>query len=190
MSNPPHRPRWPRLLLTLPLAALSCDGGAHDVLDPLAHPAQVIAASAVQVNEFEVPPPPFKDASIFPCSDCHDPDIPINKNRRELKFAHEEVVLSHDEDNRWCLDCHDTENRDMLRLASGTLVSFEESYKLCGQCHGDKYRDWRAGIHGRRTGSWDGDKSYLLCVHCHDSHQPQFQPIEPLPAPQKPTRTR
>ena len=57
----------------------------------------------------------------------------------------------------------------MLRLANGTLVPFEESYRLCGQCHGDKYRDWRAGVHGRRVGSWNGEKQYLLCVHCHDS---------------------
>jgi len=26
-----------------------------------------------------------------------------------------------------------------------------ESYRLCGQCHGTQYRDWRSGIHGKRT---------------------------------------
>jgi hypothetical protein len=77
-------------------------------------------------------------------------------------------------------------DRDKLHLASGELVDFTESYKLCGQCHGDKYRDWRAGVHGRRSGSWDGHKTYLLCVHCHNAHAPAFQPLEPLPPPARP----
>lgn len=136
-----------------------------------------------------VPPPPFSEG-VFPCTDCHDPEFPVNGQRRELAMAHDEIVLQHDEEHRWCLDCHDGANRDMLHLASGELVPFEESYRLCGQCHGDKYRDWRAGVHGRRTGRWDGEKQYLLCVHCHDSHSPRFKPIEPLPAPIAPRRTR
>ena len=44
----------------------------------------------------------------------------------------------------------------MLHLASGERVPFDESYRLCGQCHGEKQRDWRAGVHGRRTGEWNG----------------------------------
>ena len=68
-------------------------------------------------------------------------------------------------------------------------VSFDESYLLCGQCHGEKYRDWRAGVHGRRSGSWNGHKTYLLCAHCHNPHQPHFQPIEPKPAPIPPAET-
>ena len=78
---------------------------------------------------------------------------------------------------------------DKLHLASGELIDFEESYKLCGQCHGDKYRDWRSGVHGRRSGNWDGEKTYLLCVHCHYSHAPAFQPLVPERPPQRPERT-
>ena len=139
---------------------------------------------------FETPPPPFRDPDIFPCSECHNEDQPPDPERRVLEDMHDEIVLNHDEEHRWCLDCHDAENRDRLRLANGTLVPFEESYRLCGQCHGDKYRDWRAGVHGRRTGSWNGAKQYLLCVHCHDSHAPRFQPISPLPGPEPPGGAR
>jgi len=103
---------------------------------------------------------------------------------------HEDIHLKHDEQNRWCLDCHDARNRDQLRLANGTLVPFTESYRLCGQCHGDKYRDWRAGVHGRRVGHFDGKKQYLLCVHCHDSHAPRFRPLEPEPTPIRPEALR
>lgn len=146
------------------------------------------AAPPAAVEDFHLPPPPLSDG-VFPCSDCHDPEIPVNARRRELATAHQEIRLEHDEEQRWCLDCHDAADRDRLHLASGELVSFEESHRLCGQCHGDKHRDWRAGVHGRRTGRWDGEKSYLLCVHCHDSHRPAFQPIEPLPPPTPPRRT-
>jgi hypothetical protein len=139
---------------------------------------------------FETPPPPFKDPDIFPCSQCHDESMPPDPERRELEDMHTDIELDHDEEHRWCLDCHDTENRDYLRLANGTLVPFQESYRLCGQCHGSKYRDWRAGVHGRRTGSWNGEKQYLLCVHCHDSHQPNFRSLSPLPPPVPPGKAR
>jgi hypothetical protein len=134
----------------------------------------------------EVPPPPFSEG-IFPCSDCHN-DLPVNRTRRTLADMHTEIVLKHDEEHRWCLDCHDAEKRDVLHLASGEHVPFEESYRLCGQCHGEKLRDWRAGVHGRRTGEWNGRKQYLLCAHCHNPHQPKFAAMAPKPAPVRPSR--
>jgi len=133
----------------------------------------------------EVPPPPFTEG-IFPCSACHA-DLPVDRTRRELGM-HDEIQLRHDEEHRWCLDCHDATDRDWLHLASGERVPFEESYRLCGQCHGEKLRDWRAGVHGRRTGSWNGHKKYLLCAHCHDPHSPRFKPLAPKPPPLRPTR--
>jgi len=148
--------------------------------------------SAVQPPEspeerLEVPPPPFSPG-IYPCSNCHSM-LPLNTTRRELSGFHTDILLRHDEENRWCLDCHDADNRDQLHLASGEPVLFEESYRLCGQCHGEKYRDWRAGVHGRRSGDWNGHKSYLLCAHCHNPHEPHFQPLEPEPAPIPPGET-
>ena len=141
--------------------------------------------SELQVN---VPPPPFSEG-VFPCSGCHDPDLKVNTKPRKLKLAHQQVELKHGTESRWCLDCHDATDRDSLHLANGEKVPFEESYRLCGQCHGEKFRDWRAGVHGRRTGNWDGEKQYLLCVHCHNSHAPRFAPIKPEAAPIPPRRT-
>jgi hypothetical protein len=143
---------------------------------------------AAEGLKLEVPPPPFSDG-IFPCSDCHNPkDLPPNRTRRQLTDAHDDIVLKHDEAHRWCLDCHDADARDRLHLASGEPVPFEESYRLCGQCHGEKYRDWRAGVHGRRVGFWNGAKRYLLCVHCHNPHQPRFKALVPKPVPHRPVR--
>jgi formate-dependent nitrite reductase cytochrome c552 subunit len=90
----------------------------------------------------------------------------------------------------WCFDCHNLADRDSLRLAGGEKVPFTESWKLCRQCHGEKGRDWKAGVHGKRTGHWDGKKQYLLCAHCHDPHSPKFKPIRPEPAPVRPDRIR
>ncbi len=149
-------------------------------------PAQGAAIPAQM--KVEVPPPPFSEG-VFPCTDCHDnKDLKPNRTRRELKDAHDDIILKHDEEHRWCLDCHDADNRDRLHLASGQPVPFEESYQVCGQCHGEKYRDWRAGVHGRRVGYWNGAKQYLLCVNCHSPHQPRFKPLAPKPAPNRPMR--
>ncbi len=90
------------------------------------------AVPAAQVVEaIEVPPPPFSEG-VFPCSDCHDPLIATNTRRRKLKTAHQEIELRHDAEHRWCLDCHSAVDHDKLHLASGELIDFTESYKLCG----------------------------------------------------------
>ncbi len=140
------------------------------------------------MGEIELPPPPLTDG-VFPCNDCHEGREP-DTSRREI--AEHDFKFEHDAEHRWCFDCHDIENYDKLKLASGEAIDFAESFKLCGQCHGDKYRDWRAGVHGRRTGEWSsgGHKTYLLCVHCHNPHSPRFKPIKPLPPPVRPERLR
>jgi hypothetical protein len=179
MTTPMERLVMAALVLTL---SAGCQATVAD-----APVATVQAAAAAAPDERpEVPPPPFSEG-IFPCTGCHQ-DLPVNKSRRALADMHSEIELRHDEEHRWCLDCHDAANRDALHLASGELVPFEESYRLCGQCHGEKLRDWRAGVHGRRTGNWDGHKRYLLCAHCHNPHQPRFKALAPRPAPKPPSR--
>jgi hypothetical protein len=138
-------------------------------------------------NIFPVPRPPFSEG-VFPCSQCHKYLKP-NAKQRVLTEYHTEIVLHHAEGQRWCTDCHNLLNRDKLRLVSGDLVDFTESYRLCGQCHGDKYRDWKVGVHGKRTGNWNGDKQYLLCVHCHNPHDPKFKALKPMPPPNRPGKS-
>ncbi len=77
---------------------------------------------------FPVPPPPFSDDYIFPCSDCHDPEDAVeNLKPRILQDFHEDIVLQHGAEDRWCLDCHNPVDRDKLRLANGELVELDES---------------------------------------------------------------
>ncbi len=138
-------------------------------------------------QDFPVPPPPFSEG-IYPCSECHAEMTP-NPKRRQLQDEHTDIVLNHAQ-GRWCLDCHDLTNRNKLHLISGEKIGFEESYRLCGQCHGDKYRDWKVGVHGKRTGYWNGKKEYLLCAHCHNPHDPRFRPLAPKPPPVRPEDIR
>lgn len=134
---------------------------------------------------YPVPAPPFTPG-VFPCTGCHDPALAVNTQRRGIGKPHEDIQLHHDEEHRWCLDCHNAQNRDVLRSAAGEPIPFAESYRLCGQCHGLQYRDWKTGVHGKRTGEWNGPKDYLLCVHCHNPHSPKFKQITPLPPPVRP----
>jgi hypothetical protein len=134
----------------------------------------------------QVPSPPFSEG-IFPCTSCHDgKSMKPNLKRRELTDMHTDITLDHGPASRWCLDCHDAGSRDSLHLASGEKVPFTASYQLCGQCHGDKLRDWRVGVHGKRTGNWNGPKQYLLCVHCHNPHSPRFKALKPMAPPVHP----
>ncbi len=141
-------------------------------------------AESDDMPQFFVPSPPFSE-DIYPCSMCHE-GMETNTTPRQLEWPHDWIKLKHSERQRWCLDCHDAENRDQLRLANGDHVSFKESYKLCGQCHGTIFRDWKVGVHGKRTGEWNGKKQYRLCVHCHYPHNPKYKDLKPLPPPAKP----
>jgi hypothetical protein len=128
------------------------------------------------------------------CTACHEERKVANRCEtchREIRDPqHRNVVLRHAEGHR-CLDCHHPDDRDVLRLANGQKVPFEESYRVCGQCHGPNLRDWKAGLHGKRTGSWDGERQYLLCVHCHrDPHAPRFPAMAPEAPPVRPEDIR
>ena len=141
-------------------------------------------------RDIQASKPPFSDG-IIPSSTCHDPKaMPPNPKRRPFEGMHADIELKHGPESRWCLDCHDLQNRDKLHLVNGDRIDFTASYLLCGQCHGDKLRDWRVGVHGKRTGSWNGPKQYLLCVNCHNPHMPHFKPLKPMPPPVAPEQIK
>jgi hypothetical protein len=166
-----------------------------DLLQPAAFECKPVRKDeSVAADEFPVPRPPFsKDIDglpLFPCTRCHDKPDDFNPKQRTLTLKHTDIKLNHGPHEQWCYDCHNPSDRDHLRLASGRLIPFERSYELCGQCHNEKLRDWRLGIHGRRTGCWNGQRAYLLCVNCHNQHSPHFAPREPLPRPFTPDEVR
>lgn len=95
----------------------------------------------------------------------------------------------------WCLECHHTTQRNKLVDHFGNPISFDQPQALCGKCHGDKLRDWRDGIHGKRIGDFTstGNKRWFTCTECHNPHNVQdgernrgFIALQPEPPPQLP----
>ncbi len=170
---------------------------------PLHRLALVAAVLAVGACGFEEPerlhttrPAPAASGSVavdprqpllptYPCSRCHADRTPDPSERRLTEF-HTQKVLQHGTQKGWCYRCHTKEDIDKLHLLDGTLVSFDEAYELCGGCHGDKLRDWRAGIHGLTTGDWNGARVRRSCPACHDPHNPHFPLMTPERAPTPP----
>lgn len=173
----------------------------------VAPPDAAVQPSKAGTEVYPVPPP-LVYQGLFPCQACHRRDVrgvnsQLEKGKsflgqylrapdpspRILVRMHTDISLKHAEWH-WCLNCHSTFERNSLKLITGEDISFEESYRLCGQCHGTIYRDWKIGIHGRRVGQWNGKKLYLLCAHCHDPHQPKFRKLPGKDAPRftKPER--
>ncbi len=121
----------------------------------------------------------------FPCMSCHGAinnekaAIPLTKPHEKLKFKHMETIKN-------CYTCHDQKNRNLLVLANGKKVDFDNSYRICFQCHGEKKRDWEKGIHGKQIGSWNGDKFRFSCANCHEAHSPKFRLMKADPGPRHP----
>lgn len=121
-----------------------------------------------------------------PCSNCHgqfEPgEVEITSDSHEglRGFKHMKHINT-------CTFCHNSEDPDQLvDFISGKKLPISQSHQICGQCHGEKYRDWSLGIHGKQIGNWNGKKKRSSCTLCHDPHSPQFPKMQASPPPVKP----
>ena len=134
---------------------------------------------------------------------CHNGTYPVGfpKTNRPVPIPTMEALLpdaknlQHGRGRVWCLDCHHTTKRNMLVDHYGDPISIDQSQLLCGKCHGDKLRDWRDGIHGKRIGDFTstGKKRWFTCTECHNPHNVQdgarnrgFIQLQPETPPQLP----
>lgn len=124
----------------------------------------------------------------YDCMECH-------RLLKEPRWTYERPMVEHTHirldhgANRFCLNCHHPTNRNAFVDYDGTEIPQDDPVQLCAKCHGVVYRDWKAGIHGRRNGYWDasrGEQTSLRCVQCHDPHAPAFKPLTPMPGPRRP----
>ena len=134
----------------------------------------------------------------YPCTDCHDKmalgtdagfeggavKTSLRSGNRTRKHAHIRVKHYPGADN--CFSCHNTSNFDGLRLINGESVPIGAAQKLCGQCHGEKLKDWKSGAHGKQVGGWLGVAAKYTCTHCHNPHSPAPEPVIAKPPPQFP----
>lgn len=151
--------------------------------------------------------------ALYPCQDCHrliesESGAEASGLQRKGKyhyhidyqhFFHVDSELSAkikgereqgDHHRATCLVCHSATDRNTLRLptsAGGYTVSFNASYRQCLSCHGDKKRDFDAGIHGKDIGGYGrSEKIRFQCVDCHNPHSPKIKAMKALPPPKKP----
>jgi hypothetical protein len=142
----------------------------------------------------------------FPCTKCHDNKF-VDTRVRELTEEHTSLTFEHGGGRFWCYDaCHKGTDIDNLVSIRGNRISYDESYKVCGQCHYQRL-DWFFGGHGKRQGAWEnqreipatadelkvedrsqigrwgGERVILNCTECHDAHSPSIKPFEPSPPP-------
>jgi len=125
----------------------------------------------------------------YNCMECHKL-LQARWHYDRPMVEHENIKLAHG-DNRFCLNCHHPTNRNAFVDYDGSEIKEADVFLLCAKCHGPTYRDWKAGVHGRRNGYWDpskGTQTRLRCIECHDPHSPKFAPMAPLPALKYPPR--
>jgi hypothetical protein len=120
------------------------------------------------------------------CPTCHTlrEPAPLPQSPDELKTVHAGLQFLHGE--LQCASCHEPGRFDRLHLASAETIPLEDALKLCAQCHGPQWRDYRHGSHGGMTGYWDlsrGPRSRNHCVDCHDPHAPRYPGALPVFAP-------
>ena len=127
-------------------------------------------------------PPRKENLTFYPCSQCHA-NWPTDETPRALAPVHE-VSLQHGEGRIWCLTCHDPKDRDQLHTVRDGAVDFDEAWKVCGQCHSNRQKDWYYGAHGKRVYDWSGEEpTRYNCTHCHNPHRPPFMQRKSQPKP-------
>jgi hypothetical protein len=123
---------------------------------------------------------------FYPCTSCHP--VTLGADGRPTKplpngfTGHEIVLESHDklgEGPQACLVCHDDPARDpgKLKLVDGSLADITgDVSSVCYRCHEQKYKDWKAGTHGKR-------EPKCTASGCHDPHTPAYvyaAPVRPF----------
>ena len=145
--------------------------------------------SLPHVQEFYFQPfrvPPRKgELSFYPCLDCHEDNSINNPHERTLTEEHTSIKLQHGANRFWCPTCHNLKDMNDLRSLKDHKIDFNRSYLVCGQCHFQRQKDWFAGGHGKRIGTWTEPRVIVLCVECHNPHSPSIKPKRPEPPPER-----
>ncbi len=118
----------------------------------------------------------------YKCAECHT-DLGLSKKRGFPEAEHKKILAEFDHGlNTQCLSCHNRADRNSYIDHDGTALPSDNPSRLCAKCHGPTYREWQVGIHGRQNGYWDkkqGARTKLVCVQCHDPHNPAFPLMKP-----------
>lgn len=124
------------------------------------------------------------ELAFYPCTSCHPvtlipgtetPTRPLPNGMSKHKI----VLESHDKlgaEGIACLECHDspTKNPGRLKTVGGAFVDIKGDISMvCYRCHSAKYKEWKAGVHGR-------NQAKCTAAGCHDAHTPGWIYAGPL----------
>jgi hypothetical protein len=130
-------------------------------------------------GDFEVEPR-TPSMTKYPCTSCHKRDV-----SGAPKNPHWTIKLKHASESEMnCATCHGSARMETLVSLTGRAIDFNDSWKLCGQCHATQRKDWEAGAHGKRVSGWDRPRVIRSCTGCHDPHAPALE--KRLPARREP----
>ena len=117
----------------------------------------------------------------YACTECHSKSLAELQDKQVGKKAHWDIKLNHANENTMnCTTCHNGDNMDNLKSITNMPIDFNQSYKLCSQCHTKQFDDWAGGAHGKKMGGWAPPRASLTCVNCHNPHKPHFEKRWPM----------
>lgn len=116
----------------------------------------------------------------YPCQQCHQHTG--GEGNAKLR-AHTEIEVKHMEGGEVCQTCHDADNPENLKLATGRTFGLDDVHELCRQCHSTQVSDWDVGVHGKNVGNWLTGVQRFACTSCHDPHRPAFGSAVAVPPP-------
>ncbi len=171
------------------LLALLCLGGCAPAVIPA---PESLYVRDVQGEVFDITPvrgevKPLlhrRGSFEYKCTECHNDFKSAQRQNAEIP-EHAEINARFNHGlNTFCVNCHHPSDRNSFVAHDGSPIPSTEPALLCSKCHGPTYREWEVGIHGRQNGGWERDnpaRKKLLCIQCHDPHQPAFASMVPDP---------
>lgn len=136
-------------------------------------------ASKIQLKEHPLP------KRHNECSFCHiKKDRFFAKKSTALKLEHEGISHKHGKREMSCHMCHDINNHNYLIQTKGLQASFSNPSPVCARCHQERFRDWKRGLHGKRSGGWlVQTKTQFNCIDCHQPHSVKFPTMQTIEDP-------
>lgn len=120
----------------------------------------------------------------YPCTSCHAGRRVVLADER-VKDAHRNLQPTHpSRTGALCSTCHTADDVSRLAVKGDSAATFDQSYRLCAQCHFSQAESWAGGGHGKRLDGWQGRRVVMACTDCHDPHAPGVTPRLPFPGPE------
>jgi hypothetical protein len=122
------------------------------------------------------------------CNLCHmTKSAKFISKKKQTRLEHSQVEAKHGRKTLECNFCHDKNNHNFLNSTPKFPASFANPSPVCQRCHSEIFRDWKRGIHGKRTGGWQGsERQQFHCIECHNAHSVKFKDMVAKPAPVRP----